>query len=465
MPIMQPGRETGMLADAAVRHERHRANIRRRVYRKQIRHDRHPITELPVAVSTKPRSVSRSVDQAIAKLLSLATPVAECETVDTGAAVGRVAGEDVRAPVDLPPFDCSAMDGYAIRAAGRNNTRPKRFRAVGDGFAGHPATAAVAADTTVRIFTGAVLPDGADAVLLKEEATERRGDVLTTAPVTPGQHVRRAGHDVSARDLLCAAGTRISAYHATWFAACGIGSVRVKRRVRVVVASTGDELAAPGAPLEAGQIYDCNRFALTTLLREKPVRVDDFGVLADDPLAIRAALGKAAQHADLIVTSGGVSVGDADYVQRVIGELGEVVFWRIALKPGKPLAVGRIGDALVIGLPGNPVSTLVTYLLFVAPTLDHLAGGAPAPPLVLRAKLEHAVRHTRGRREYMRGVMRTANGELVVSATGDQSSNRLATFAAANCLIIAKEDAGDTQSGACVEVLPLCGEAGHLLRG
>lgn len=413
-------------------------------------------------MNTHRPAMLRNVDQAIAKLLALATPVTGVETVETAAAVARIAAEDIRAPVDLPPFDCSAMDGYAVRAAGRNNARSKRFRTVGESLAGHPAAASVSADTAVRIFTGAVLPEGADAVLLQEDATERRGSVFASVPLVTGQHVRRAGHDVAAGETLCAAGTRISAYHATWLAACGIGEVSVKRRVRVAVASTGDELAAPGIPLQPGQIYDSNRFAVATLLREKPVQIDDLGATADDPAAIRRALEKAAQRADLIVTSGGVSVGDADYVQRVMGELGEVVFWRIALKPGKPLAVGRIGDALVLGLPGNPVSTLVTYLLFVAPAVDRLAGATPAQPLVLRARMKHAARHTPGRREYMRGAMRTEDGELVVSATGDQSSNRLATFATANCLIVAKEDAGEIPPGVFVDVLPLCGEAGHL---
>ena len=403
------------------------------------------------------------VDQAIAKLLALATPVAEAEMVPLGEAVGRVAAEPILAPCDLPPFDCSAMDGYAVCAAGRNNTRPKRFRVVGESLAGHPASCAVAADTAVRIFTGATVPEGADAVFLQEDATERRGAVTTAAPVHPGQHIRRRGHDIARGDVLCAAETRISAYHAAWLAACGIGSVRAKRRVRVAVASTGDELAPPGATLGPGQIYECNRFAVATLLRQKAVHVLDLGCLPDDPVAIGAALADAAERADLIVTSGGVSVGDADFVTRVLAERGEVAFWRIALKPGKPLAVGRIGDALVMGLPGNPVSALVTYLLFVAPAVERLSGQPPSSPLVLRAKLEHSLTHTPGRREYVRGAMYTQGGELVVRATGDQSSNRLATFAAANCLIVVKEDAEELPSGTSVGVIPFSGETAHLL--
>lgn len=403
------------------------------------------------------------VDQAIAKLLALATPVAEAQTVPLGEAVGRVAAESILAPCDLPPFDCSAMDGYAVCAAGRNNTRPKRFRVVGRSLAGHPAGCAVAADTAVRIFTGAPVPEGADAVFLQEDAAERRGVVATAVAVRPGQHIRRRGHDIARGDVLCPAGTRISAYHAAWLAACGIGTARARRRVRVAVASTGDELAPPGAALAPGQIYECNRFAVSTLLRQKAVQVLDLGCLPDDPAAIGAALADAAERADLIVTSGGVSVGDADFVTRVLAERGEVAFWRIALKPGKPLAVGRIGDALVIGLPGNPVSALVTYLLFVAPAVDRIGGHPPSSPLVLRAKIELPLTHTPGRREYVRGAMRMQDGELLVRATGDQSSNRLATFAAANCLIVVGEGAEEIPSGTSVGVIPFSGETAHLL--
>ena len=401
------------------------------------------------------------VDLAIEKLGALAQPVAECEEVELDAALGRVAAEDVAAPIDLPPFDASAMDGYAVRSAGLDREGAKRLRIVGRSAAGHPFHASVVAGEAVRIFTGAVLPTGADAVLLQEDARAAQDAVETTVPVRADQHVRRRGHDVRQGATLFEKGKRLGAFDLAWMAACGIRSLQVRRRIRVAVLSTGDELAAPGERLAPGQIYDSNRLALKSLLQQKAVRVEDLGCIADDPAEIRKALRDAAAQADLIACSGGVSVGDADYVKAVVEEIGSLDFWRVALKPGKPLAVGRIGRALFFGLPGNPVSTIVTYLLFVAPTVDRLSGTSPSAPLALPAVLLDAVRHSKGRREYMRGIMRAEGGKIVARITGDQGSNRLATFAKANCLVVVASDVGDLLPGDATQVIPLPGIASH----
>lgn len=403
------------------------------------------------------------VDRAIDKLLALAQPVREAETTPLADAVGRVTAHRISASCDLPPFDAAAMDGYAVRAAGHDNNRQKRFRVIGESLAGHPSSLAVAEATAVRVFTGAVLPQGADAVFLQEDAVVRHGQVSTATPVRPGDHVRTRGHDVAAGKLLCSSGTRLSPYQATRLAACGIDVVSVKRRARVAVASTGDELANPGEPLRAGEIFDSNRFALTALLRAKQTEIMDLGCLPDDRKAIRTALERASRQVDLIVTSGGVSVGNADFVKDVLEEIGTVEFWRVALKPGKPLAVGRIGDALVMGLPGNPVSAIITYLLFVAPAVDKLSGAEPGRPLTLPARINHPLRHVSGRREYMRGVLRTRSNEITVSTTGDQSSNRLATLAAANCLVVIDENTGNVAAGDLVTAIPLGAEADHIV--
>ena len=402
-----------------------------------------------------------NVDVATRRLNDLVRPVDGSEDVDLADARGRVVAQTVLAPVDLPPFDASAMDGYAVSSAGREGYGRKTWRLVDRSLAGRPATASVSDATTIRVFTGAVMPQGADAVVLQEDV-RRDGDTVSSAEsVQALQHVRSRGHDVRRGATLCAAGTRLTTYHLSWLAACGIAHVRVTRKVRVAVFSTGDELIERGMSLGAGQIYDSNRFSVTMLLRDKAATVTDLGCLPDDRDMIAQALREAARTADLIVTSGGVSVGDADYVKDVVSEVGHVDFWRIALKPGKPLALGRIGDALFFGLPGNPVSTIITYLLFVAPAVDAMGGAVPKPPLALRARMAQDVRHAAGRREYMRGTVCVDGGVPTVSITGDQGSNRLASFADANCLVVIDESVGDLAAGDPVDVLLLSTDAGY----
>ena len=407
-----------------------------------------------------------NVDLAFQKLGDLVRCVNDTERLAIDGAVGRIAAESVAAPIDLPPFDSSAMDGYAVDATGLDHPREKHFDVIDESLAGRPAARGLTAPgDAIRVFTGAAMPDGADAVVLQEDAVRQGATMITGAPIRRDQHVRHRGHDVHQGSQLCCRGTRLSPFHLSWFAACGIEEVSVSRRIRVGVFSTGDELAERGTPLEYGQIYDSNRFAITSLLREKAVETFDLGCIPDDPDMIANSLAKASQNTDLLVTSGGVSVGDADYVKEAVGRIGRIEFWKIALKPGKPLAIGRIGNALFFGLPGNPVSTIVTYLLFVAPTIDRLGGHEPTPPLTLDATVNGRVRHSAGRREYLRGTLQTSDGRLVVTPTGDQGSNRLATFAGANCLVVVNEDKGDVEDGESVDVILLPDEAAHPMRG
>ena len=375
------------------------------------------------------------------------------ERVAIDQALGRVVAEDCHARTDLPPFNASAMDGYAYRW----RSGLKQLRVVGASLAGHPFANPIADGEAVRITTGAALPDNCDTVAIQEDCS-LRGDALTLNPApNRGSNVRQQGHDLHQGNSVAAQGRRLNAFDIGTLAAAGIDAAAVFTRPRIAVFSSGDELQSPGTALIHGNIYDSNRYAVASLLSQLPVEVRNLGVLADDAGAIADALTTASAECPLILTSGGVSVGDADLVKSTLERLGQLDFWRLNLKPGKPLAFGRIGEARLMGLPGNPVSTIVTYLLLAKPAVEALCGMTPQEPLTLRCQLTEAVRHKSGREEYLRGTATTGPGAAEVRPTGDQSSNRMSTFAAANCLIRIPKTLGDLPAGAWVETLPFTG--------
>tara|TARA_B100000809_G_scaffold249002_1_gene279714 strand:+ start:1771 stop:2991 length:1221 start_codon:yes stop_codon:yes gene_type:complete len=404
-----------------------------------------------------------NVDDALRKLGDLTSPVLDTEVIPLTESKGRVVASAVDAPMDLPPFDASAMDGYALHANDLN--QDGELAVVGESRAGHVCQDPVAPGTAIRIFTGAPIPRGTSAVVIQEDV-ERHGDQIRfRASLEIGENIRSRGHDIAKTQLLAKSGDRLDAYKISWLAACGVTNVTAVRRIRVALFSTGDELIDPGTPLGPGQIYDANRTALRELVSERPVEVLDLGALPDNPQAINRALETAVETADVVVTSGGVSVGDADYVKDVVAQAGSLDFWKIALKPGKPLAVGRVGKALFFGLPGNPVSTIITYLLFVAPTIDRLCGMPDSKPYRLPAILQGTIEHHQGRREYVRGIFGTNGDRVTVSPTGDQSSNRLATFANANCLIVVSEQTDDIKAGSIVNIVLLPTDRSHIWTG
>ncbi len=404
-----------------------------------------------------------NVDDALRKLGDLTSPVLDTEVIPLTESKGRVVASAVDAPMDLPPFDASAMDGYALHANDLN--QDGELAVVGESRAGHVCQDPVAPGTAIRIFTGAPIPRGTSAVVIQEDV-ERHGDQIRfRASLEIGENIRSRGHDIAKTQLLAKGGDRLDAYKISWLAACGVTNVTAVRRIRVALFSTGDELIDPGTPLGPGQIYDANRTALRELVSERPVEVLDLGALPDNPQAINRALETAVETADVVVTSGGVSVGDADYVKDVVAQAGSLDFWKIALKPGKPLAVGRVGKALFFGLPGNPVSTIITYLLFVAPTIDRLCGMPDSTPYRLPAILQGTIEHHQGRREYVRGIFGTNGDRVTVSPTGDQSSNRLATFANANCLIVVPEQIDDIKAGSIVDIVLLPTDRSHIWTG
>ena len=404
-----------------------------------------------------------NVDDALRKLGDLTSPVLDTEVIPLTESKGRIVASAVDAPMDLPPFDASAMDGYALHANDLNQAG--ELAVVGESRAGHVCQDPVAPGTAIRIFTGAPIPRGTSAVVIQEDV-ERHGDQIRfRASLEIGENIRSRGHDIAKTQLLAKGGDRLDAYKISWLAACGVTNVTAVRRIRVALFSTGDELIDPGTPLGPGQIYDANRTALRELVSERPVEVLDLGALPDNPQAINRALETAVETADVVVTSGGVSVGDADYVKDVVTQAGSLDFWKIALKPGKPLAVGRVGKALFFGLPGNPVSTIITYLLFVAPTIDRLCGMPDSTPYRLPAILQGTIEHHQGRREYVRGIFGTNGDRVTVSPTGDQSSNRLATFANANCLIVVPEQTDDIKAGSIVDIVLLPTDRSHIWTG
>ena len=382
------------------------------------------------------------------------------EALTPAAAVGRVAAVNVDAPVSLPPFPASAMDGWAVRSSACLGPPPYRFRIVGTASAGHPFSGTIPADGCVRIFTGGAVPETLDAVVIQEDCTRDGDHILANVPIPPADNVRAIGHDVQAGDRLLTAGALIGPFEAAWLSACGVASIRVRIRPRVALFSTGDELIEPGQDLGPGQIYDSNREALRALLADLPIELLDFGVIPDRADDIAAALDKAAHQAAFIMTSGGVSVGDADLVKAAVSARGALTLWRLNLKPGKPLAYGRVGTARFLGLPGNPVSTVVTALLLARPLLLKLAGATPEQPLAIQAQVLDDIRHRPGREEFQRGRLHVDQGRATVRVTGDQSSNRLASFAGANCLIRIPKAWGNVAAGDTVSVLPFRGLLG-----
>jgi len=417
------------------------------------------LRELSCADDYDPNSMP--VDTARALIRQYLEPVTATERLHIRAALGRVLADDVVSPLDVPGHDNSAMDGWAVRFADLPREGAVTLRRVGDSFAGRPHDGPVGAGEAVRIFTGGVMPAGADSVVMQERATEVPGGVTIAAGALAklGQNRRFAGEDLKRGAVVFARGQPLNPAELGMLASLGINEVSVFRRLRVAFFSTGDELRAIGQPLGAGEIYDSNRYTLHGMLTRLNCEVLDMGVVRDEPDALERGFATAAASADVVITSGGVSVGEADFVKQLLDRLGEVLFWKIAMKPGRPLAYGRLGDAHFFGLPGNPVSVMVTFYQFVRDALLVLQGrrdvtGVPTFP----ARLAAAIRKAPGRTEFQRGILSPdPAGGYTVRTTGDQGSGILSSMSRANCFIVLPTECGDVAVGDVVQVQPLEG--------
>jgi molybdopterin molybdotransferase len=403
------------------------------------------------------------VAQAQEFIARLVPRVQAVEMLPIRSALGRVLARDIVSPINVPAHDNSAMDGYALRGADLSPTSDTVLQSAGTGFAGQQFDGTVGAGQCVRIMTGAVMPAGLDTVV-PQEFIKLEGDQVRVPAgiVQTGDNRRFAGEDLALGEAALSAGRVLRPADLGLLASLGQAEVPVLRRLRVAFFSTGNELRSVGEPLDAGCVYDSNRYTLWGMLQRLGVEVLDLGVVRDDPAALEASFRHAAANADAVITSGGVSVGEADHTKQVMASLGDVLFWRIAMRPGRPMAIGKIHsdghDAILFGLPGNPVAVMVTFYAFVRDALLAMSGATAEPLPMLRAASTAPIRKKPGRTEYQRGIVsRTADGAWQVAITGSQGSGILRSMSVANGLVVLHHTQGDVAAGGLVDVLPFDG--------
>ncbi len=397
-----------------------------------------------------------SVAEAQARILDAVSAVTETETLPVRDALDRVLAQDVTSAIDVPSHTNSAMDGYAVRAADLPADGVAEFPVPGTSWAGRPWLTPIESGQAVQIMTGGMMPEGADTVIMQEHV-EREGDTVRIGSGhRPGQNVRAAGEDIATGATVFRAGKRLGPADIGVLASLGCAEVNVYRRLRVAFFSTGDELRGVGEPLGPGEIYDSNRYTLFAMLQRLGVEINDMGVVRDRRDLIEQAFREAAASADAIITSGGVSVGEADFVKETLEALGSMSFWKIAMKPGRPVTFGHIGKAVFFGLPGNPVSVMVTFYQFVRTALLKMSGDVnPQPAYTVRATVTTALRKRPGRYEFQRGVLEQyAPGEFTVRSAGAQGSGILRSMSEANCFILLEPEQAGIEAGQPVLVQP-----------
>lgn len=414
----------------------------------------HSVTQTPsCADDYDPAALS--VVEAQRRILAAVAPIEGVEKLALRSALGRVLARDIRALAPVPPADNAAMDGYALRSTDLPSAGTAGLRVVGTAWAGKPFVGVVKAKECVRIMTGAVMPEGADTVVMQEHVA--RGDATITLGSAPraGENVRRAGEDLQPGALVLASGRRLAPADLGLIASLGIGEVYVRRRLKVAFFSTGDELRSIGEPLPRGAIYDSNRYTLYGMLQRLGADALDLGNVGDAAEELQTALEQAAACADVVVTSGGASVGDADLVLSTLQAIGRLDFWKVAMKPGRPVVFGQVRDAVYFGLPGNPVSVMATFYQFVQPALQRMMGETIVEKLTIKARCTGRFKKKPGRVEYQRGVLSfDEDGQPLVRSTGPQGSGILRSMSEANCFVILPQDCSAVEAGSLVDVQP-----------
>lgn len=406
------------------------------------------------ACSLEPKPLL-SIDDALERIKTAVQPISDTEKLTVENALGRVLAEPVYSPINIPHDRNAAMDGYAFASADKTDGLAFALSLAGASWAGRPFQGQLQAGQCVRIFTGAVVPNEADSVIMQEQVQVQDQTIHFPADTPALQNIREIGEDVKQGSCLLTQPKKLTAVDLGLLASAGVGEVTVKRRLKIAYFSTGDELAASGMPLEPGKIYDSNRAMLGGLLAGPNYSVADLGVIPDHKQLLESCFIEAAKNHDVIITTGGASVGEADYVKQVLQSCGKVDFWKMAIKPGKPLAFGKIGECCFFGLPGNPVAVVVTFQQVVAPALRQLSGEPPAKPLRLTATCASVLKKAPGRQEYQRGILsQDEHGEFFVASAGRQGSNILSSMSQSGCYIVLPKECDGVQVGDKVTVEP-----------
>ena len=400
-----------------------------------------------------------SVEDARKKILENISPITGIEKLTLRSCLKRFLAEDIFSPIEVPSHPNSAMDGYVIAGSDLPTDEPRNYQVIDTCYAGVPSSKSCQKGQVIRIMTGGLIPDATDTVIMQEQVKVNDDGTVQIKPGHKiGQNVRLAGEDIPLNSKVLGKGHQINTADLGILASLGIGELRVYRRPRIAFFSTGDELRSIGEPLAAGEIYDSNRYTLYAMLKQQNVDILDMGVIKDNPDDMQQAFKEAADMADIVITSGGVSVGEADYIKPTLEKMGDIDFWKIRMKPGRPLTFGKLGNARFFGLPGNPVAVMVTFLQFVQPAIYHLSSGTKKPMITLKAKSLSKLYKRPGRYEFQRGIFQqNENGDLEVKRTGMQGSGILTSMSIANCFILLDEKCAGVEEGDIINIQPFSG--------